>query len=58
VSEYVGKADSLEAAIHHHAHVQVDRIIAYPHVAEKIEKGELMVKQAYYDVTTGKVTIY
>ena len=58
VSQYVGKTDSLEAAIHHHAHVQVDRICSYPHVSEKIEKGELLVKQAYYDVHTGKVTIY
>ena len=58
VSQYVGKADSLEAAIHHHAHVQVDRILSYHHVTEKIEKGELLVKQAYYDVNTGKVTIY
>ena len=56
VSQYVGKADSLDAAIRHHAHVQVERIMAYPHVAEKIEKGELLVKQAYYDVNTGKVT--
>ena len=56
VSQYVGKADSLDAAIRHHAHVQVERIIAYPHVAEKIEKCELLVKQAYYDVNTGKVT--
>ena len=58
VSQYVGKADSLDVAIHHHAHVQVERIVAYPHVAEKIEKGELLVRQAYYDVKTGKVTIY
>lgn len=58
VSQYVGKADSLEAAIHHHAHVQVERILSYHHVTEKIEKGELLVKQAYYDVNTGKVTIY
>ena len=58
VSDYVGKSDSLEAAIRHHAHVQVERIIAYPHVAEKIQTGELLVKQAYYDVKTGKVTIY
>ena len=56
VSQYVGKADSLDAAIRHHAHVQVERIMAYPHVAEKVEKGELLVKQAYYDVNTGKVT--
>ena len=58
VSDYVGKVDRLDDAIHHHAHVQVERIIAYPHVAEKIESGELLVKQAYYDVNTGKVTIY
>ena len=58
VSQYVAQSDSLEAAIHHHAHVQVERIIAYPHVAEKIETGELLIKQAYYDVNTGKVTIY
>lgn len=56
VSGYVGKADSLDAAIHHHAQVQVERIIAYPHVADKIANGELMVKKAYYDVNTGKVT--
>ena len=58
VSQYVGKIDSLDAAIHYHAHVQVERIIAYPHVAEKIEKGELLVKQAHYDVNTGKVTVF
>ena len=56
VSSYVGNLDSLDAAIRHHTRVQVERIIAYPHVAEKIEKGELLVKQAYYDVNTGKVT--
>ena len=56
VSEYVGQLDSLDAAIRRHAHVQVERIVAYPHVTEKIEKGELLVKQAYYDVKTGKVT--
>ena len=56
VSRYVGSLDSLDTAIRHHAQVQVERIVAYPHVAEKIEKGELLVKQAYYDVNTGKVT--
>ena len=56
VSDYVGKLESLDAAIHHHTQVQVERIIAYPHIAEKIEKGELMVKKAHYDVRTGKVT--
>ena len=58
VSEYVGKPDSLDTAIRCHTHIQVERIIAYPHVAEKIEKGELMVKAAYYDVKTGKVSIH
>ena len=56
VSDFVGKTDCLEAAIHHHTQVQVERIIAYPHVAKKIANGELIVKKAYYDVKTGKVT--
>ena len=58
VSEYVGKMDSLDAAINHHAHVQVERIMAYPHVAEKVQAGELVVKRAYYDVENGKVTLF
>lgn len=57
VPQYVGKADSLDSAIRHHAHVQVERILAYPHVAQKVQKGELLVKRAYYDVNTGKVTV-
>lgn len=57
VSDYVGKTENLDAAIRHHAHVQVERILSYPHVAEKVQKGELLVKRAYYDVRTGKVTI-
>ena len=56
VKDYVGKTDSLDAAIRHHTQVQVERIVAYPHVAEKIAKGKLLVKKAYYDVNTGKVT--
>jgi carbonic anhydrase len=58
VSDYVGKVDRLDDAIRHHTRVQVQRILSYPHVAEKIESGKLLVKQAYYDVNTGKVTIY
>ena len=57
VIDYVGKADRLDDAIRHHTHVQVERILGYQHIAEKVEKGELLVKAAYYDVTTGKVSI-
>ena len=57
VPEFVGKIDSLDAAIRHHAHVQVERIIAQPHVADKIQNGELLVKRAYYDVNSGKVIV-
>ncbi len=57
VSNYVGKADSLDEAIRHHTLVQVERIMEYPHVADKEEKGELLVKAAYYDVNTGKVSL-
>ena len=57
VSDYVGKAESLDEAIRHHTQVQVDRIMAHPHVAEKVKKGEMIVKSAYYDVHTGQVTL-
>ena len=56
VSDYVGKAESLDEAIRHHTQVQVERIMACPHVAEKVKKGEIIVKPAYYDVHTGKVS--
>lgn len=57
VPNYVGKPESLDAAIREHAQIQVERILSYPHVAEKVKKGELLVKCAYYDVQTGKVSI-
>ena len=57
VSDYVGKAESLDEAIRHHTLVQVDRIMAHPHVAKKVKKGEMIVKPAYYDVHTGQVTL-
>jgi hypothetical protein len=31
--------------------------MSYPHVAEKVKKGEMLVKPAYYDVNTGKVSL-
>ena len=57
VIDYVGETEKLDAAIRHHAHIQVERILSYPHVAEKVQKGELLVKCAYYDVKTGVVAI-
>ena len=58
VTNYVGKPESLDAAIREHAQIQVERILSYPHVNEKVKKGELLVKCAYYDVQTGKVSIH
>jgi carbonic anhydrase len=57
VSDFVGKADSLDAVISHHTNVQVERIMSYQHISEKVAKGELLVKAAYYDVNTGKVSL-
>ena len=57
VSDYVGKAESLDEAIRHHTLVQVDRIMVHPHVVEKVKKGEMIVMPAYYDVHTGKVIL-
>lgn len=57
VAKYVGKPDSLDVAIRSHASIQVERIKANPHAAQLIANGKLLVKQAYYDVHTGRVTI-
>ena len=57
VSDFVGKVECLNDAIRHHTHVQVARIIAYPHIAEKVEKRELIIKAAYYDVKNGRVSL-
>lgn len=57
VADFVGKPDQLDEAIRLHAHIQVERILANPHVANRVKSGQLLVKSAYYDVQTGKVTI-
>lgn len=57
VSKYVGQPDSLDAAIRSHASIQVERIKANPHASHMIANGKLLVKQAYYDVHSGRVTI-
>lgn len=57
VSDYVGKVENLDDAIRHHTHVQIERIMAYPHIAERVSEGKLAVKAAYYDVNTGKVSL-
>ena len=57
VNEYVGKIERLDDAICHHTHIQVERIMACPHIAERVSEGKLAVKAAYYDVKTGKVSL-
>ena len=57
VNEYVGKIELLDDAICHHTHIQVERIMACPHIAERVSEGKLAVKAAYYDVNTGKVSL-
>ena len=57
VNEYVGKIERLDDAICHHTHIQVERIMACPHIAERVSEGKLAVKAAYYDVNTGKVSL-
>ena len=55
VAPYVGKPDSLDVAIRMNADKQVERITSYPHIRSLIDKGELAVVRAYYNVHTGKV---
>ena len=55
VRDFYGQEDKLDDAIRMNASKQVERILANPEVKEKVEKGELSVVGAYYNVHTGKV---
>ena len=55
VEPYVGKADSLDAAVKMNADAQVKRIMASKHVQKLVEEGKLTVKAGYYNVHSGKV---
>lgn len=57
IPDFVGRPELLDEAIHAHTYSQVKAILLNSTVAEKVEKGELLVKAAHYDVYTGKVTI-
>lgn len=55
VKEFYGKKDQVDEAIRLNTKKQVERILANPEVKEKVEKGELSIVGAYYNVHTGKV---
>mgnify|MGYP003291507832 CR=1 FL=1 len=55
VKQYVGKKDSLDAAIRLNAKTQVERIMASKHVQKLVAEGKLAVKTGYYNVHSGKV---
>ena len=55
VKAYVGKPDSLNAAIALNTNKQVERIKACKHVQKLIKAGKLSVVPAHYNVHSGKV---
>ena len=55
VKEYVGKPESLNAAITLNTNKQVERIKACEHVQKLIKAGKLTVVPAHYNVHSGKV---
>lgn len=55
VKEYVGKPDSLNAAITLNTNKQVERIKQCAHVQKLIKAGKLTVVPAHYNVHSGKV---
>lgn len=55
VMDYVGKPDSLDVAIRTNAKKQVERILANEETKQLVEEGKIVVKEAYYNVHTGKV---
>lgn len=57
IPEFVGKPELLNKAIDKHTHSQIETLLQNSLIAEKVAKGELLVKAAHYDIHTGKVTI-
>lgn len=57
IPEFIGKPELLEEAIHAHTHSQIEILLHNSIIAEKVEKGQLIVKATHYDIQTGKVTI-
>lgn len=57
IPAFVGKPELLDQAIHSHTNAQVASLLQNSLIAEKVEKGELLVKAAHYDIHTGKVSI-
>ncbi|MCQ2195591.1 MAG: hypothetical protein MJZ28_11660 [Paludibacteraceae bacterium] len=55
VKPYVGKIDSLDAAVKMNANAQLERIMKSKHVQTLVNDGKLVVKSAYYNVHSGKV---
>lgn len=55
VREYVGKTDCLDDAIRQNAWKQVDFILSHPHIRAEVEKGNLQVLPAFYDIENGRV---
>lgn len=58
VNEFVGEMDKLDDAIRMNARKQVDFILSHEHIREAVNHGGLMVLPAFYDIESGKVTIY
>lgn len=57
IPDFVGKPELLDEAINAHTHSQIEDLLQNSIVAEKVEKGELAIKAAHYDIHTGKVIL-
>lgn len=57
IPEFVGRPELLDEAIHTHTHYQIEDLLLNDIVAEKAEKGEIIIKAAHYDIQTGRVTL-
>lgn len=57
IPQYVGKPQLLDEAIIAHTHSQVATLMQDSIVAKSVQQGNLIVKAAYYDINTGKVSI-
>lgn len=55
IPEHKGKGGDLNMAIEANVDVQVAKMNGLDHISEKVEKGDLLIISAIYDVANGKV---
>ncbi len=58
LSENVSKADKLDVTEKVSAIIQLDNLLTYPMVKERVEEGKLFLNAWHYDIASGEIAYY